>query len=237
MSRHRPKERETFYDRMAADSDWDAATNPHETARRLDLIFRDVVAGRALTGLTFLDAGSGGGHFSAEACARDARVTSLDVGENLLAQVAQRCESKRVAGSVLAMPFEDGQFDIVLCTEVIEHTPEPKTALRELCRVTKPGGTLIVTAPCRLWQPAVRLATRLKLRAYDGYENFLWPTDAARTLEHGDILIDRCEGFNLLPLFAPQYEPLLARFDRLGARLPWLFVNYLLVGTKRLAPG
>ena len=46
---------------------------------------------------------------------------------------------------VHALPFSDGEFDAVLCTEVLEHTLDPVQAIREMMRVLKPGGTLILT--------------------------------------------------------------------------------------------
>lgn len=45
------------------------------------------------------------------------------------------------------IPFEDGRFDYVLCTEVMEHVPEPAAFLKEINRVMKPGGILIMTTP------------------------------------------------------------------------------------------
>jgi SAM-dependent methyltransferase len=48
---------------------------------------------------------------------------------------------------ITQIPVEDGSFDAVLCTEVLEHVPDPISALRELCRVTREGGRLILTAP------------------------------------------------------------------------------------------
>jgi SAM-dependent methyltransferase len=48
---------------------------------------------------------------------------------------------------IAAIPEPDASFDAVLCTEVLEHLPEPVPALRELARLLKPGGTLIITAP------------------------------------------------------------------------------------------
>ena len=41
----------------------------------------------------------------------------------------------------------DNSFDVILCTEVLEHTPEPIEALREMVRILKPGGRLFITAP------------------------------------------------------------------------------------------
>lgn len=45
------------------------------------------------------------------------------------------------------IPVADNSFDHVLCTEVFEHIPEPETALKELVRVTRPGGTIIWSSP------------------------------------------------------------------------------------------
>lgn len=45
------------------------------------------------------------------------------------------------------IPFDDGTFDAVLCTEVLEHVPEPGPFVAELQRVLKPGGRAIVTLP------------------------------------------------------------------------------------------
>lgn len=48
------------------------------------------------------------------------------------------------------MPFPDNAFDKVICSEVLEHIPAEATAITELIRVLKPGGTLVVTVP-RWW--------------------------------------------------------------------------------------
>lgn len=48
---------------------------------------------------------------------------------------------------ITAIPVSDAFFDVVLCTEVLEHVPNPDAALREMARILKPGGKLYVTAP------------------------------------------------------------------------------------------
>lgn len=45
------------------------------------------------------------------------------------------------------LPFGDGGFDLIWCSEVIEHLQDPAFALSELRRVTKPGGLLVLTTP------------------------------------------------------------------------------------------
>jgi len=48
---------------------------------------------------------------------------------------------------ILNIPVSDESYDMVLCTEVLEHVPEPVKALFEFSRILKPHGKLIVTAP------------------------------------------------------------------------------------------
>lgn len=48
---------------------------------------------------------------------------------------------------IASIPVGDGVFDAVLCSEVIEHVPDPVAVMAEFGRILKPGGTLILTAP------------------------------------------------------------------------------------------
>lgn len=48
---------------------------------------------------------------------------------------------------ITSIPEPDGAFDAVLCTEVLEHLPDPVAALDEMARLLRPGGMLITTAP------------------------------------------------------------------------------------------
>lgn len=48
---------------------------------------------------------------------------------------------------ITSIPEPDASFDAILCTEVLEHVPDPTNALDEFARLLKPGGKLILTAP------------------------------------------------------------------------------------------
>jgi SAM-dependent methyltransferase len=45
------------------------------------------------------------------------------------------------------MPFADGSFDHVMCSEVLEHVPDAQAFVAEVARVLRPGGTLVLTIP------------------------------------------------------------------------------------------
>lgn len=50
-----------------------------------------------------------------------------------------------IVADIHKMPFGDGEFEMVLCTEVLEHTLDPKVAIREIKRVLKKDGLLILS--------------------------------------------------------------------------------------------
>jgi SAM-dependent methyltransferase len=50
-----------------------------------------------------------------------------------------------LTGSIEALPVEDGSFDVVLCTQVLEHVDDPAAAVRELQRVVAPGGRVLAS--------------------------------------------------------------------------------------------
>ncbi|HLJ51213.1 MAG TPA: class I SAM-dependent methyltransferase [Bryobacteraceae bacterium] len=48
---------------------------------------------------------------------------------------------------ILSIPVADESFDVILCTEVLEHVPYPIETVQELARILRPGGKLLLTAP------------------------------------------------------------------------------------------
>lgn len=65
----------------------------------------------------------------------------------ITADVENRNGSTDVLLTSEILPFENIQFDVILFTEVIEHIPDPFIAIREISRILKQGGTLIITWP------------------------------------------------------------------------------------------
>lgn len=67
----------------------------------------------------------------------------------------------RLCGSLDSLPFPDGAFDLVTCNMVVEHLPDPANTFRELGRVLRPGGVLLVHTP-NVWNYAVSMARVIK---------------------------------------------------------------------------
>jgi len=54
-------------------------------------------------------------------------------------------------GEAAELPFSDATFDLVTCLDVVEHLDDDTAALREMWRVLRPGGHLLVTVPAHRW--------------------------------------------------------------------------------------
>jgi len=104
--------------------------------------------------LRLLDLGAGaGGVASALANEPRNRVTALDVVYNAdLAHLRRRTglPIEQTIATADALPFADGSFDAVLCLETIEHLPDAARSAREMMRVLRPGGQVMITTPARV---------------------------------------------------------------------------------------
>ena len=114
-------------------------------------------------GERLLDLGCGFGRHAFEGLRRGATVVALDYSLDELRQVNDLFEAITEAGEVPVgavgrgvrgdgqrLPFPDGAFDRIIASEVLEHLPHDDTALAELHRVLRPGGTIAVTVPAWL---------------------------------------------------------------------------------------
>lgn len=92
-----------------------------------------------------LDAGCGGGSASILATKRGAVVSGLDASEGLLNVARERVPSGDFrVGDIQELPYEDHSFDVVLAPNSIQYSEDKVTALRELGRVCKPNGRVVV---------------------------------------------------------------------------------------------
>lgn len=114
--------------------------------RRLDLICRWA----AVEGADILVDGAGIGMYSRHLAALGARVTSLDIDFASMVAARQHVPAC-VNGACENLPFATASFDAVLSHEVLEHVGDDAAALREIRRVLRDGGRLVLFVPNRLY--------------------------------------------------------------------------------------
>ena len=113
-----------------------------------------------VAGDRLLDLGCGFGRHAYEAARRGADDVALDAGlDEVLGvaavfaamaeqgELADGTEVATVQGDGYRLPFPDGAFDRVICSEVLEHLHDDRAAMAELARVLRDGGTMAVTVP------------------------------------------------------------------------------------------
>jgi malonyl-CoA O-methyltransferase len=104
-----------------------------------------------LHGQSVLDAGCGSGRYMLHALSRGAaRVKGVDLSVDMLQRAAMELRAHRSSaevtlaqGSLDALPTPDAWADLTLCGLVVGHLDDLQQALAELCRVTRPGGTVL----------------------------------------------------------------------------------------------
>jgi SAM-dependent methyltransferase len=97
------------------------------------------------------------------------------------------------------LPFEDQAFDAILCFETVEHFPFPARLIEEMGRITRPGGTLILTTPNVLWEPIHAFAAILKLHHSEGPHRFIPYKRLMRMIKTAGFEIENAETTVLIP--------------------------------------
>ena len=111
------------------------------------------------SGGSHLDVGSGTGALAARAAALGRTVVALDADPEMVAMSRAAVPGCAVEASLPDLPFHEGTFDAVTANFVINHVRDPRAAMRELARVTRPGGRVAVTIwPARTPEWAVLVA-------------------------------------------------------------------------------
>jgi SAM-dependent methyltransferase len=93
-------------------------------------------------GYRVLDVGCGRKPYYPFFAERASEYVGVDVVENPAAELI---------GPVEALPVPDASFDLVLCTQVLEHSDDPAQAVKELRRVTAPGGRVLASTHGVQW--------------------------------------------------------------------------------------
>lgn len=169
-----------------------------------------------------LDVGCGTGQLAARIRAElpAASIVGCDFSTGMLRRAAVRSDAiDWVGGDAARLPFRDGVFDAIVSTEAFHWFPDQDAALREIYRVLKPSGWLLlalVNTPTVLVSEAMHLGSRLV------GEPFYWPTTAQmrRRVEDAGFEVEsqrrifRLPGFLLPPVLTRAVRPQVARRRR-----------------------
>lgn len=142
-----------FFDKMSVGRNEKIQSNPivdYEQTVRSRTVLDLLSANR---GEKILDIGCGNARDILHILKKGAQVVGVDISEGMVFEAQQEL-AKQGFGEVLLkvgdatrLDFSDGEFDKVLCSEVIEHIPAADKALSEMWRVLKPGGLLVLSTP------------------------------------------------------------------------------------------
>jgi SAM-dependent methyltransferase len=174
--------------------------------RRILLQVLDRYTGTGNAGRRILDVGCGTGTMLTH-LARYGKAQGIDVDEEAIGYCRERGLADVRLGAAEHLPFDDGSFDLVTALDVVEHLDDDVAALREIWRVLRPGGQILMTVPAHrfMWGDqdevnlhkrryvAAEVRDRLKAAGFEvdrvSYINaFLFPPIAAirllRRLQH-----------------------------------------------------
>lgn len=138
------------YSRYGNDPHWPATIDTLKAA-----LPANVVAG------SWLEVACAKGYFVLEARARGLNVVGVDLSEYAISKALPEVQPHVRVGTVLDLPYGDGEFDVLVAWEFMEHIPEEDLgrAVREMLRVTRPGAYLIYRIGISDPSPAVSGAT------------------------------------------------------------------------------
>jgi 2-polyprenyl-6-hydroxyphenyl methylase/3-demethylubiquinone-9 3-methyltransferase len=190
---------------------------------RLDFIDQRV----ALAGKRVLDVGCGGGILAESMARRGAMVTGIDMAEAPLAvarlhllESGATVEYRRASAELLASE-ESNCYDVVTCLEMLEHVPDPASAVTACARLVKVGGAVFFSTLNRnpkSWLFAIvgaEYVLNLLPRGTHDYSKFIRPSELEQWARHA--------GLRFSELIGMHYNPITRRYWL----APGVDVNYL----------
>lgn len=234
MPKITPEKRRFF---LTIADQFDNLMNAYDIQRRLEIVYDELLP-EDINSKTLVDIGAGTGWFSSRAHQREAEVYSLDIGLELLVEVRKKVKVREIAGNTMDLPFRDDSFEIVISSEVIEHTDSPEKAVHEMARILKPGGIMIVTCPNRIWLWAVHLANFLKIRPFHGHEDLPSFKQLERFARSAGLAIEKHIGFHPWPFQIRFLQYLSRKIDHRYAETLWgrIMINQAIRCRKPIEP-
>lgn len=153
-------------------------------------------------GHRILDIGCGEGRHTVRACQeQDTFCVGADFGYDNLVNTRDKlrfhcdlddlsCRDWQLSCmDVTGLPFKDNSFDVVICSEVLEHIPDDHAALGELVRIVKPGALLVVSVPRFLPEKICWLLSDEYFNANMGHVRIYKKRELARRFTDRDMVL------------------------------------------------
>jgi 2-polyprenyl-3-methyl-5-hydroxy-6-metoxy-1,4-benzoquinol methylase len=142
---------------------------------RLDNI-ATIISKLRVKGKRVLDAGCGEGHLleKLQNVREDNEYWGIDITPIAIEQAKKRCPFANIGlGDLFKTGYPEESFDVIICTEVLEHITDFKGVLEEFKRILKPGGILIITFPNEiLWTISRFFLGRRPIKVPDHVNSF-----------------------------------------------------------------
>lgn len=227
-----PPQTDLYFEHIG--EDFEKYMSSYDVTQRLHLIFKKLLPPSS-SFKTGLEVGCGTGRITASYVGIVEDLMVSDLSPVLAEKVAKKLTCRFSAENACELSFPDESFDVVVSSECIEHTPDPIQAITEMTRVLKPGGTLVITTPNKLWYPLLYVSEKLKIRKFSGPEHWLWPGEIKQCVLKQGFSIVRTGGCHLFPWQVPLAKRFLPFFDKADKMLFPLMINYGICAKKDVA--
>ena len=163
---------------------------------------------------TVLDLGCGGGILTEALAKLGAHMTGIDIEKDLIEVAKTHALENHLKIDYHAMPvqdYNDKQFDVIVCMEMLEHVESPIHIIKECKRLLKPGGTLFLSTINRTLKAYFELilmgeyVLQLLPRQTHDYKNFIQPSELEQYLRAHELTLKHLKGMGYNPLTRQAY--------------------------------
>lgn len=123
---------------------------PESTRRIEELRYKMLISKVPKWSKKVLDVGCGNGELIRMLAEEGHECVALDLSENRLAKFKDKAKKLgivQIQGDAINVPLQDSSIDVIMCSEVLEHIKDYENVLKEVHRVLKPHGRIIVSVP------------------------------------------------------------------------------------------
>jgi|GEM_PF-1263729 len=156
-----------------------------------------------------LEIGCGEGYYTNKLLEKTNNVTATDIAEKFLEKARKNTDNraiKYIACPAEKLPFPDNFFDKVFISEVIEHLLDWEVGIKEIFRVLKPGGYVVITTPSKFsyFNILCHVRIMLKNKPFDGDHIREFSRPELSKLIKNYFVVDKYGYTNYFPVFLPK---------------------------------